>query len=197
MTRTAKIDRKTAETDISLTLCLDGSGKSDVASGCGFLDHMLTLLARHARFDLTLHCDGDTYVDDHHTVEDIGIALGQALRTALGDKRGITRYGDIILPMDEALILCAVDLSGRGVLNYGLNIPTEKVGTFDTELCEEFFSALVRESAMTLHLQQLAGKNSHHIIEGAFKATARALRAAVAIDPAAEGEIPSTKGVLS
>jgi imidazoleglycerol-phosphate dehydratase len=195
--RIATIDRKTAETDISLSLCLDGSGQSSIDSGCGFLDHMLTLLARHARFDLTLKCTGDVQVDDHHTVEDIGIALGQAIKTALGDKRGITRYGDIILPMDEALILCAVDLSGRGVLNYGLSIPTEKVGTFDTELCEEFFCALVRESAITLHLQQLAGKNSHHIIEGAFKATARALRAAVAIDPSAAGEIPSTKGVLS
>ena len=195
--RTVQITRKTAETDISLSLSLDGTGACDVDSGCGFLDHMLTLFARHARFDLTLRCQGDTRVDDHHTVEDIGIVLGQALARALGDKRGITRYGDIILPMDEALILCAVDLSGRGVLNYGLNIPTEKVGTFDTELCEEFFCAFVRESAMTLHIQQLAGKNSHHIIEGTFKAVARALRAAVAIDAAAANEIPSTKGVLS
>lgn len=194
--RNTQIKRTTAETDIDLRLELDGSGVSNIASGCGFLDHMLTLFSHHGRFDLTLHCQGDTHIDDHHTVEDIGIALGAAFRKTLGEKRGVVRYGDITLPMDEALILCAVDLSGRGVLGYALNIPTEKVGTFDTQLCEEFFSAFVRESGITLHLRQLSGQNSHHIIEGAFKAAGRALRAAVAIDSAAADEIPSTKGVL-
>ncbi len=194
--RSTQIQRKTGETDIRLTLNLDGCGNSDIDSGCGFLDHMLTLFARHGRFDLTLRCAGDVQVDDHHTVEDIAITLGEAFCHCLGDKRGVTRYGDIILPMDEALILCAVDLSGRGTLSYALDIPTEKVGTFDTQLCEEFFTALAREGRMTLHLRQLAGKNSHHIIEGAFKAAARALRAAVSLDPDAEDEIPSTKGVL-
>ena len=196
MSRSTQIQRKTGETDITLALNLDGCGDSDVDSGCGFLDHMLTLFARHGRFDLTLSCAGDVQVDDHHTVEDIGICLGEAFLECLGDKRGITRYGDITLPMDEALILCAVDLSGRGVLGYALDIPTEKVGTFDTQLCEEFFTAFVRESRMALHLRQLAGTNSHHIIEGAFKAAARALRKAVALDPDAEDEIPSTKGSL-
>ena len=194
--RTATITRKTAETDIALNLNLDGSGVSAIETGCGFLDHMLTLFARHARFDLQLSCKGDTYVDDHHTAEDIGIALGQAFAQALGDKRGITRYADTILPMDEALILAAVDLSGRGYLGYALQIPTQKVGSFDTELVEEFFLGFIRNAQCTLHIRQLAGSNSHHIIEGAFKAVARCLRSAVAIDPACKDEIPSTKGVL-
>lgn len=194
--RSADLTRKTGETDISLTLNLDGTGVSTVATGCGFLDHMLTLFAKHGRFDLTVTCKGDTWVDDHHTVEDIGICLGDAFAQALGDLRGVTRYGSAILPMDEALILTAVDISGRGMLCYDLEIPTEKVGTFDTELTEEFLMAFVRRSNITLHLRQLAGKNSHHIIEGAFKSLARSLRQAVAIDPACAGEIPSTKGVL-
>ena len=194
--RNAQIIRKTAETDISLKLCLDGSGSSNIATGCGFLDHMLTLFARHGRFDLDISCKGDTWVDDHHTVEDIGIALGQAFSQALGDKRGICRYGDVTLPMDEALILAAVDISGRGYLGYGLQIPTQKVGSFDTELVEEFFLGFIRNAQCTLHVRQLAGSNSHHIIEGTFKAVARCLRAAVAIDPACKDEIPSTKGVL-
>ncbi len=194
--RTAAIDRKTAETDISLTLALDGTGKANIDTGVPFLDHMLTLFASHGRFDLTVKCKGDTAVDDHHSVEDIGIALGEAIRNALGDKRGITRYGSMILPMDEALILCAIDLSGRAYLAYELNIPAAKVGTFDTELGKEFFLALTRTSQMTLHLRQMAGENSHHILEGAFKAFARALRAAVKIDADTAGEIPSSKGVL-
>lgn len=194
--RTAKIERNTAETQISLTLNLDGAGKSDVATGCGFLDHMLTLFAKHGRFDLTVSCQGDTWVDDHHTVEDVGIALGQAFRTALGDKRGITRYGSAIIPMDEALILTAVDLSGRGYLGFDLQIPTQKVGTFDTELVEEFFLGVIRNAECTLHIRKLSGSNSHHIIEGAFKSVGRSLRAAVAIDAAFADEIPSTKGVL-
>ena len=194
--RTAEIIRKTAETDITLSLVLDGTGSSKIATGCGFLDHMLTLFSKHGKFDLTLTCKGDTWVDDHHTVEDVGIALGQAFQTALGDKRGINRYGDVTLPMDEALILCAVDISGRGYLGYSLEIPTEKVGTFDTELVEEFWLGFVRNAACTLHICQLAGSNSHHIIEGAFKAAGRCLRAAVAIDPDFADEIPSTKGVL-
>ena len=194
--RTAEITRKTAETEIALKLDLDGSGVSDIASGVGFLDHMLTLFAKHGRFDLTLTCSGDTWVDDHHSVEDIGIALGQAFAQALGDKRGIARYGSCILPMDEALILTAVDLSGRAYLGYDLRIPTPYVGTFDTELTEEFFFAFVRNAACSLHLRKLAGKNSHHIIEGAFKSAARSLRAAVRIEEAYKDEIPSTKGVL-
>ena len=194
--RSAEIRRKTAETDIQLALDLDGVGKSDVATGCGLLDHMLTLFARHGRFDLTARCWGDTYVDDHHTVEDIGICLGDALRQALGDKRGITRYGSCILPMDESLVLTAVDLSGRGLLCCDLDIPTEKVGTFDTELTEEFLMALARRGDMTVHVRQLAGRNSHHIIEGTFKSLARSLGQAVALDPRSAGEIPSTKGVL-
>ncbi len=194
--RTAETYRKTAETEIALTLGLDGSGKSEINSGVGFLDHMLTLFAKHGRFDLTLTCKGDTWVDDHHSVEDIGIALGQAFAKALGDKRGITRYGSCILPMDEALILSAVDLSGRAYLGYDLRIPTPRVGTFDTELTEEFFWAFVRNAQCTLHLRKMAGKNSHHIIEGAFKSAARALRAAVRIEEAYRDEIPSTKGVL-
>ncbi len=194
--RTAEIKRTTAETDISLTLNLDGTGASDIQTGCGFLDHMLTLFARHGRFDLNVTCQGDTYVDDHHTVEDIGIALGQAFSMALGDKKGIKRYGDTILPMDESLILTAVDLSGRGYLGYALQIPTEKVGTFDTELVEEFWLGFIRNAACTLHIRQLAGTNAHHIIEGAFKSAGRSLKEAVAIDTAFADEIPSTKGVL-
>ena len=194
--RQSSIQRKTAETDVNLTLVLDGTGKSDINTGCGFLDHMLTLFAKHSRMDLTLTCKGDTYVDDHHTVEDIGICLGMAMAEALGDKRGINRYGSTILPMDESLILSAVDLSGRAMLVYDLQIPTEKVGTFDTELCEEFFWAFVRNAACTLHIKQMAGSNAHHIIEGAFKSVARSLKAAVAIDEAFADEVPSTKGVL-
>ena len=194
--RNAEIARKTAETDIALRLELDGSGRADVRSGCGFLDHMLTLLARHGRFDLTLRCAGDTEVDYHHTVEDVGIALGAALKTALGEKRGIVRYGSILLPMDEALVACAVDLSGRCMLRCGLSLPTQKVGDFDTELGEEFFWGFARSGELTLHLKQLDGSNSHHILEAAFKGLGRALRQAVTIDPALAGEIPSTKGTL-
>ncbi|MBR3641776.1 MAG: imidazoleglycerol-phosphate dehydratase HisB [Oscillibacter sp.] len=194
--RTAKIKRTTAETDVSLSLNLDGSGKSDVATGCGFLDHMLTLFARHGRFDLTVRCKGDTNVDYHHTAEDIGIVLGQAAAEALGDKRGVCRYGSAAIAMDEALILSAVDLSGRAYLGYALDIPTEKVGDFDTELVKEFFFGFVRSAAVTLHLRQFAGENSHHIIEGAFKAFARSFADAVAIDAAYADEIPSTKGTL-
>ena len=194
--RTAEIYRKTAETEIALTLDLDGSGKSEVDSGVGFLDHMLTLFARHGRFDLTLSCRGDVWVDDHHSVEDVGIALGQAFAKALGDKRGVARYGSCILPMDEALILTAVDLSGRAYLGYDLRVPTPRVGAFDTELAEEFFFAFVRNAQCSLHLRKLAGKNSHHIIEGAFKSAARSLRAAVRIEEEFRDEIPSTKGVL-
>ena len=194
--RTAQIKRKTAETDICLSLNLDGSGVSNIQTGCGFLNHMLTLFAKHGRFDLNVTCNGDIDVDDHHTVEDIGIALGDAFAQAVGEKRGIIRYGDIMLPMDEALILCAVDISGRSCLCYDLQIPTEKVGTFDTELTEEFYQGFTRRAGLTLHIRQLAGTNSHHIIEGSFKAVARVLRAAVAIDAAYANEIPSTKGVL-
>ena len=195
--RKSCIERKTAETDIRLTIGLDGTGQSDIRTGVGFLDHMLTLFARHGAFDLTVICHGDTEVDDHHSVEDIGIALGDALREALGDKRGVRRYGDVTLPMDEALILAAADLSGRGGYYGDLRIPTQKVGTFDTELTGEFLTALARNGGITLHVRQLAGSNSHHIIEGVFKAVARALRQAAAIDPDFAGEIPSTKGVLS
>ena len=194
--RKAQIARTTKETDIQLSLLLDGTGKSEIATGCGFLDHMLTLFAAHGRFDLTVSCKGDTYVDDHHTVEDIGICMGKAFSNALGEKRGITRYGSFLLPMDEALIMTAVDISGRSYLGYQLQIPTEKIGTFDTELVEEFFLAFVRNCPMSLHIRQLAGTNSHHIVEGAFKSMARSLKAAVAIDAAAADAIPSTKGVL-
>ncbi|MBE6908589.1 MAG: imidazoleglycerol-phosphate dehydratase HisB [Ruminococcaceae bacterium] len=194
--RTAELSRTTAETDIRLSLSLDGTGKSSVDTGCGFLDHMLTLFARHGRFDLTLTCKGDVNVDYHHTTEDVGIVLGQAFAQALGEKRGIRRYGSMLLPMDEALILCAVDLSGRAHLEYALDIPTQKVGDFDTELTKEFFLGFVRSAACTLHLRQMAGENSHHIIEGAFKAFGRAMREAVAIDEAFRDEIPSTKGML-
>jgi imidazoleglycerol-phosphate dehydratase len=194
--RTARIRRRTAETDITLSLALEGTGKSDIATGCGFLDHMLTLFARHGRFDLAVTCQGDTYIDDHHTVEDIAICLGDAFAEALGDKRGITRYASTLLPMDEALILTAVDISGRGMLCCDIDIPTEKVGAFDTQLTEEFLLALTRRADITLHVRQLAGRNSHHIIEGLFKSLARTLSAAAAIDSRAAGEIPSTKGVL-
>ena len=194
--RKIEIVRKTGETDIALALDLDGAGKSVIDSGCGFLDHMLTLFAKHAGYDLTVRCKGDTQVDYHHTTEDIGIALGQAFYRALGDKRGIVRYGDITLPMDETLIMAAVDISGRDYLSIALELNAEKVGDFDTELCEEFFLAFVREAKLTLHIRQLAGKNAHHIIEGVFKAVARALAAATAIDEKKKDEIPSTKGVL-
>lgn len=194
--RTATCNRKTAETDISLSLNLDGTGKSEIKSGVGFLDHMLTLFARHARMDLALTCAGDTNVDDHHSVEDIAIALGEALKDALGGKRGIVRYGSELLPMDEALVLCAIDLSGRSCLRYSANIPSQKIGSFDTELVQEFFTALTRTAGITLHIKQLDGENSHHIVEAMFKALGRALKQAVAIDPAFADEIPSTKGVL-
>lgn len=194
--RKAEIKRTTAETDITLSLCVDGTGEAAVDTGCGFLDHMLTLFARHGCFDLSVSCRGDVQVDDHHTVEDVAICLGQALAQCLGDKAGITRYGDTILPMDESLILSAVDLSGRSHLEYVADIPTEKVGFFDTQLVEEFFAAFVRTAACTLHIRQLAGRNSHHIIEGMFKSVARSLREAVAIDAAQVGRIPSSKGVL-
>ena len=194
--RYAEIVRNTAETKIKLTLNLDGAGNSDISTGVGFLDHMLVLFAKHGRFDLTVSCQGDTWVDDHHTTEDVGIALGQAFKQALGDKKGITRYGNMILPMDEALILTAVDLSGRGYLGYDLQIPTQKVGTFDTELVEEFWLGFIRNAECTLHIRKITGTNSHHIIEGAFKSAGRSLRAAVAIEAAYADEIPSTKGVL-
>ena len=194
--RKAEINRNTAETQIFLTLDLDGTGKGDIKTGVGFLDHMLVLFRKHGRFDLTVACTGDTWVDDHHTTEDVGIALGQAFKTALADKKGITRYGNMILPMDESLILTAVDLSGRGYLGYDVQIPTQKVGTFDTELVEEFWLGFVRNAEATLHIRQLAGTNSHHIIEGIFKSAGRSLRAAVAIEAAFADENPSTKGVL-
>ena len=194
--RTAEIKRKTMETDIVLSLNLDGRGGSSIDTGCGFLNHMLTLFAKHGRVDLAVKCTGDTDVDDHHSVEDIGIALGQAFALALGDKRGCVRYGSMLLPMDEALILSAVDLSGRGLLAYEAALPTQKVGSFDCELVEEFFIAFARNAACTLHIRQLAGKNSHHIIEGMFKSVGRSLKQAVAIEAGFANEIPSTKGVL-
>ena len=194
--RTAELARKTNETDIYLKLNLDGSGKSEIDTGCGFLDHMLTLLTRHARFDMTVKCVGDTNVDYHHTAEDIAIVLGKVFKEALGDMKGITRYGSMLLPMDETLILSAVDISGRSHLLFDLQIPAEKVGDFDTELCEEFFWGFVRHAKVTLHINQLAGTNPHHIIEGAFKSVARSLKTAVAIDEDYKNEIPSTKGVL-
>ena len=194
--RTAHIARKTNETDITLTICLDGRGVSAIQSGVGFLDHMLTLLARHGRLDLELTCRGDTQVDDHHSVEDIGIALGQAFDQALGEKRGVRRYASLCLPMDEALILCAVDLSGRGGYYEELAIPTEKIGAFDTQLVYEFMWAFAANARLTLHLRKLAGRNSHHIVEGAFKALGRALREAAETDPRFRDEIPSTKGML-
>lgn len=194
--RKAEIKRKTAETNITLKLNLDGMGENKIDSGCGFLDHMLTLFAKHGRFDLTVKCNGDTFVDYHHTVEDIGICLGQAFNKALGDKKGITRYGSTILPMDEALILTAVDISGRSFLVKELDIKASKVGDFDTELVEEFLVAFSRSAEITLHVRQLAGSNAHHVIEGVFKSLARTMRTAVAIDGNAKDEIPSTKGVL-
>ena len=194
--RTAEINRKTNETDITLFIDCDGKGQSEISSGVGFLDHMLTLFAKHSGFDLKLRCKGDTFVDDHHSVEDIGIALGLALKEALGNKVGIRRYGDALIPMDEALIQTAIDLSGRSYLSCGLELPTEKVGSFDCELAEEFFAAFARSAELTLHIRQLAGRNSHHIIEGAFKSVARALRAAAEPDPRFAEALPSTKGVL-
>lgn len=196
LNRTAELNRNTAETKIKLSLNLDGSGKSTIETDCGFLNHMLTLFASHGRFDLTVRCDGDSYIDFHHTTEDIAITLGQALKQALGDKKGIYRYGNFTLPMDEALIDVALDLSGRGLLVDDMVMKTEKVGTFDTELCKEFFIALAREGGINLHIRQIRGENSHHIIEGIFKGVARALRQAVSIDPEFAGEIPSTKGLL-
>lgn len=194
--RKSYIERKTAETDIKLSLCLDCTQKNEIDTGCGFLDHMLTLFAKHAKVSLAIECKGDVEVDFHHSVEDVGICLGSALREALGDCRGIKRYGSMLLPMDEALVLCALDVSGRPYLSYGLMIPTEKIGDFDSELVEEFFLALTRTAGITLHLKQLDGRNSHHVAEAAFKAFARALREAVSIDAGAADEIPSTKGVL-
>lgn len=194
--RNAEISRKTAETDIFLSLSLDGSGKSEIDTGVGFLDHMLTLFASHGKFDLKIKCVGDINVDYHHTTEDIGIALGKAFFDALGDKRGIHRYGDTVLPMDETLILTAVDFSGRAYLGFDAEIPTEKVGDFDTELVEEFFLGFIRKAECALHIRKLAGKNSHHIIEGIFKSAARSLKEAVAIDEEYKDIIPSTKGVL-
>ena len=194
--RKAEIVRKTGETDITLSLDIDGKGESEISSGVGFLDHMLTLFSRHGRFDLTLKCIGDTYVDDHHSTEDIAIALGSAFRKALRDKRGIRRYGDIILPMDEALILASVDISGRSYLRFTSDFQTEKIGTFDVELLEDFFTSFSENAGITLHIRQLDGRNSHHIAEAMFKAVARSMRKAVEIDEKAKDEIPSTKGVL-
>lgn len=194
--RTAEINRKTNETDISLKLNLDGKGIYKGTSGVGFLDHMLTLFCKHGRFDIELKCVGDTQVDYHHSVEDIGICLGQAFADALGDCAGITRYGSMILPMDETLILTAVDISGRSLLLFDCEMPTQRVGDFDTELCEEFFMAFARSAKITLHIHKLVGKNAHHIIEGIFKAVARAMKTAVSIDESIGGEIPSSKGML-
>ena len=194
--RSAEIKRTTAETSIELRLNLDGTGAGRIATGVGFMDHMLTLFARHARMDLNVVCKGDTMVDDHHSVEDIGICLGAAIAQAVGDKRGIRRYGSMLLPMDEALVLCALDLSGRSCLRYTAQIPSQKIGTFDTELVEEFFLGLTRSAGMTLHMKMMDGTNSHHIVEAMFKALGRALREAVSIDESLGGEIPSTKGVL-
>ena len=194
--RTSEISRKTAETDITLKLNLDGKGDSEIDTGCGFLDHMLTLFAKHARFDLTLTCNGDVEVDYHHTAEDIGIALGEAFYKALGDRKGITRYGNFLMPMDETLVLSAVDISGRCHLSYAVTVRAKKVGDFDTELVEEFFEAFVRNANLTLHITKLNGKNSHHILEAVYKSVARSLKQAVAIEEAYQDEIPSTKGVL-
>ena len=194
--REAKIVRTTRETDISLYLNLDGCGRCEIDTGCGFLDHMLELFAKHARYDLTVKCKGDTHVDYHHTTEDIGIALGEAFDKAIGDKAGIFRYGDIILPMDEALILCAVDISGRPYLGFNCDMPTPKVGDFDSELCEEFMLGFVRNAKVTLHIRKICGKNTHHIIEGVYKALGRTLAKATAIDARLGGEIPSTKGKI-
>ena len=192
--RTAKLRRTTGETDVAVVLDLDGTGKSEISTGCGFLDHMLILFARHGRFDLTVHCQGDTWVDDHHTVEDVGICLGQAFAQALGEMRGVERFGQSLLPMDETLILGAVDLSGRGMLCWDVALPTAKVGTFDTELAKEFWLAFTRKAGCTLHLRKVAGENSHHILEGVFKAAGRSLKQAVALT--GDDDIPSTKGSL-
>ena len=194
--RKAYLERNTKETQIKLSINLDGDGSSQINTGSGFLDHMLTLFSKHSRFDLTVDCKGDTWVDFHHTAEDIGITLGLAFKEALGDKKGITRYGDTILPMDEALILSAVDISGRSCLCYSIRPRAKKVGEFDVELIEEFFIAFVQNAGINLHVTQLAGRNTHHLLEGAFKSVARSLKQAVAIDPTLNGEIPSTKGVL-
>ena len=194
--REAEIIRRTAETDIRLKLKLDGTGASEIDTGCGFMDHMLTLFARHGRFDLQVKCVGDTHVDDHHSVEDIGICLGQAFAQALGDMGGICRYGSTVLPMDEALLLTAVDISGRAHLSFDADTPSQKIGAFDTELVKEVWLGFVRKANVTLHIRKLAGENSHHIVEGMFKSAARTLRAACAVDPSLNGEIPSTKGVL-
>ncbi len=194
--RKAEIKRKTGETNVVLSLNLDGNGKAEIKTGCGFLDHMLTLLAKHGMFDLTVKAKGDVDVDYHHTVEDIGICLGMAFKEALKDKAGIVRYGDTTLPMDEALILTAVDLSGRGFFVQDINISQNKVGDFDTELVQEFLIAFAYNAGATLHVRQLSGTNAHHIIEGIFKSLARTLKKAVAIDPALNGKIPSSKGVL-
>lgn len=194
--REAKIERTTRETAISLTLNLDGAGRCEIDTGCGFLDHMLELFAKHARYDLKVKCKGDTHVDYHHTTEDIGIALGEAFNQAIGNKAGIFRYGDIILPMDEALILCAIDISGRPYLGFSCEMPTPKVGDFDSELCEEFMLGFVRNAGVTLHIRRICGKNTHHIIEGIFKALGRTLAKATAIDARLGGEIPSTKGKI-
>lgn len=192
--RQVEITRQTGETDITLKLNLDGTGQHDIQTGVGFFDHMLTGFARHGSFDLTVRCQGDTWVDDHHTVEDVGICLGQAFAKALGEMRGVERFGHILLPMDEALVLAAVDLSGRGMLCWDVPMPTAKVGTFDTELAKEFWLAFTRQAACTLHLRKLAGENSHHLIEGVFKAAARSLKQAAALTGGSE--IPSTKGRL-
>ena len=194
--RNSVIERKTAETEINLTLNLYGEGDSIIDTGCGFLYHMLTLFARHGNFDLTVYCKGDIDVDYHHTAEDIGICLGEAFKNALGDMKGITRYAHTILPMDESLILSAVDISGRSFLSFNAEIPTEKVGDFDTELVREFFEAFVRKAEITLHIKRIDGYNSHHIIEGIYKSVARSMKAAVAIDEKNKDKIPSTKGVL-
>ena len=194
--RVSEIHRKTRETDISLRLDLDGTGKCNINTDCGFLNHMLELFSKHSRIDLDVTCKGDTEVDFHHTVEDVGIVLGQAISEALGDKRGITRYGSMILPMDETLVLTAVDISGRAYLNFDAQMPCQKVGDMDTELVEEFFWAFIRNCNVTLHIKLLDGKNTHHIIEGIFKSFARTMKAAVSIDPTLGGEIPSSKGVL-
>lgn len=194
--RTAVIERKTAETDIRVGLDLNGKGECDINTGCGFLNHMLTLFAKHSRFDFSVVCKGDVEVDYHHSAEDVGISLGAAFKQALGDKRGIKRYGDKTIPMDEALVLCAVDISGRGHLEYNINIPNEKIGDFDSELVEEFFAAFAREAGVTLHFVMLSGKNSHHIAECSFKAFARALSQATAVEEKFKDDIPSTKGVL-
>lgn len=194
--RTATIMRDTKETNIQLTLCLDGAGSGTIATGCGFLDHMLTLFTRHGDFDLSVTCQGDTQVDDHHSVEDIGICLGQAFTKALGDKRGISRYGQFLLPMDETLVLCACDLSGRDYLGWVVELPSAKVGSFDTELAKEFWLAFVRNCPGAIHIRQMAGENTHHILEAVFKGMGRTLKAAVALDPKHADEIPSTKGIL-